>query len=78
MLWYDGTNRIRTVICIRTTTERKMSSTGSSNGFVENSLLLCGKKLSMSYGDYHDDMSGIVFKNWFENMLTENLPKKGK
>ena len=55
-----------------------MSSTGSSNGFVENSLLLCGKKLSMSYGDYHDDMSGIVFKNWFENMLTENLPKKGK
>ena len=32
----------------------------------------------MQYGDYHDDMSGIVFKDWFENTLTANLPKERK
>ena len=51
---------------------------GSVKGFVENFLLLCGKELSISYADYHDDMSGIVFEDWFENMLTANLPKERK
>ena len=32
----------------------------------------------MSYADYHDDMRGIVFEDWFENMLTANLPKETK
>ena len=32
----------------------------------------------MSYADYHDNMSGIVFENWFENTLTANLPKERK
>ena len=41
-------------------------------------LLLCGKELSMSYEDYHDDMSGIVYEDWLENTLTANLPKERK
>ena len=32
----------------------------------------------MSYADYHDDMSGIVFEDWFDNTLTANLPKERK
>ena len=30
----------------------------------------------MSYADYHDDMSGIVFEDQLENKLTANLPKE--
>ena len=41
-------------------------------------LLLCGKELSMSYANYHDDMSGVEFEDWFENKLTANLPKERK
>ena len=32
----------------------------------------------MSYADYHDDMSEIVFEDWFKNTLTANLPKERK
>ena len=32
----------------------------------------------MTYADYHNDMSGIVFEDWFENTLTANLPKERK
>ena len=32
----------------------------------------------MSYADYHNDMSAIVFEDWFENTLTANLPKERK
>ena len=32
----------------------------------------------MSYADYHDDMSEIVFKDQLENTLTANLPKQRK
>ena len=32
----------------------------------------------MSYADYHDDMSGIVFEDQLENTLTANLPKERK
>ena len=32
----------------------------------------------MSYVDYHDDMSGIVFEGQLENMLTANLLKERK
>ena len=32
----------------------------------------------MSYADYHDDMSGIVFEDQLENMLTGNLRKAKK
>ena len=32
----------------------------------------------MSYADYHNDKSEIVFEDWFENTLTANLPKERK
>ena len=36
------------------------------------------KKLSKSYANYHDDKSGIVFEDWFENTLTPSLLKERK
>ena len=30
----------------------------------------------MTNADYHNDISGIVFEDWFENTLTANLPKE--
>ena len=32
----------------------------------------------MSYADYYDDISEIVFEDWFENTLTAILPKERK
>ena len=32
----------------------------------------------MSYADYQDDMSGIVFVDQLKNTLTANLPKQRK
>ena len=32
----------------------------------------------MSYADYHDDISEIVFEDQLENTLTANLPKQRK
>ena len=32
----------------------------------------------MSYADYHDDMSGIVFEDQLENTLTANSLKERK
>ena len=51
---------------------------GAVKALQTTSLLLCGKEPSKSYTDYHDDMSGILFENWFENTLTANLPKERK
>lgn len=51
---------------------------GSTKGFVSNSLLLWGKKLTESYDDYNDDMNGDVFENWFENTLLKNLSQDRK
>ena len=46
---------------------------GAVKALWKTPLLLCGKE-----ADYHDDMSGIVFEDWFENTLTANLPKERK
>ena len=50
----------------------------SEEGFVPNSLLLCGKDFAKSYADYHEAMIGAVFENWFRNTLLPNLPKGRK
>ena len=49
---------------------------GTSNGFIPGSLLLCGKKLSDAFADYHQDMNANVFENWFLEKLIPNLPEK--
>ena len=51
---------------------------GSTKGFVPNSLLLCRKKPSESYADYHDNTNGDVFEDWFENTLLKNLRQARK
>ena len=38
-----------------------------------NLLLLCGKQLSQSYADYHDNMNEDFLEEWFENNLSKNL-----
>ena len=50
----------------------------SSDGFLSNAVLVCGKELSESYADYHCDMNDEVFERWFANTLIPNLPKDRK
>lgn len=45
---------------------------GSEDGFLENALLVFESKKS---GDYHQDMNGDVFINWFKNVI-QLLPEK--
>ena len=45
---------------------------GSTESFFPNYLLLCGKKLSESYADYHDDTNEDVFEDWSENTLSKH------
>ena len=45
-------------------------------GLIPGSLLLCGKKLSDAFAEYHQDMNADVFKNWFLVKLIPNLPEK--
>ena len=53
-----------------------IAHTGTSNGFIPGGLLLCGKKLSDAFADYHQDMNANVFENWFPEKLIPNLPEK--
>ena len=48
----------------------------SNERFVNGALFLCGKKLSESSVDYHNDMNGKVFEDWFDNLLLPKLPKE--
>ncbi|KAJ4448789.1 hypothetical protein ANN_00180 [Periplaneta americana] len=45
---------------------------GSSEGFVPNGLLYFRSK---STKDYHEEMDGIVFRDWFVNKLLPNIPQ---
>ena len=42
-----------------------MVHAGTEIGFIPDSLLLCGKKLSEYFADYHAGMNSDVFENWF-------------
>ena len=77
MFWFDGTKSCSALFTPRGK-QIVICLAGSSKGFVENSLLLCGIKLSKSYADYHDDMSEILFEDWFENTSTPKLSKESK
>ena len=39
---------------------------GSETGFVDGGLLIFESKKT---GEYHEDMNGEVFRNWFANVL---------
>ena len=49
---------------------------GTGNRFIPGSLLLCGKKLSDAFANYHQDMNANVTENWFQEKLISNLPEK--
>ena len=51
---------------------------GSAKGFVDNVFLWCGKNISKSYIDYHQNMNSEAFENWFGDKLTPNLPNDRK
>ena len=63
MLWSDNTKRSSISEPPLRGKQVVKCHAGKSKRFLEYSLLLCGKQLSMSYPDYHDDMSKIVFKD---------------
>ena len=46
------------------------------NGFIPNSLLLCGKSLAKAHADYHMDVNAELFETWFEKQLLPNAPQK--
>ena len=51
---------------------------GSKEGFVPNSLLLCGKDFAKSYADYHEDMNGAVFENWYLSIPFSQIYQKAE
>lgn len=75
MIWSDGINSLYQDHHHQ---EEKIvtSQAGSSEGFIGNSLLLCGKNVSKSYVDYQNDINCSVFEYWFENRFIPNLPKE--
>ena len=56
--------------------EVKEFKVGSNEGFFNGALLLCGKNLSEFFANYHDDMNGKVFEDWFENAFLLKLLKE--
>ena len=46
------------------------------DGWVNNALFLAAKHIDESKVDYHDDMSGDVFFQWFTETLLKNVPNK--
>lgn len=46
---------------------------GSSDGWVDNALKLCGKKIEDCNIDYHKNMDSGIFEQWFEHTLIPNL-----
>ena len=77
MFWSDGT-RSCSVLFPPTGEQIVISHARSSKPFLENSLLLCGKKLSESYADYHTDMSGTLFEDWFNSKIIQRKESSGR
>ena len=78
MIWSDNTARCSLSVPLSKAKRVVICHAKSSEGFVSNALLLCGKQLSESYADYHGDMNAEVFKRWFTNTMISNLPKDKK
>ena len=77
MIWWDNTAKCSLSVPPSKGKKVVICHAGSSEGFVPNAVLLCGKQLSESYADYHD-MNAEIFKRWFANTLITNLPKDRK
>ena len=45
---------------------------GSDNGFLDGGLLIFESKQT---NDYHEEMNGEVFKEWFEGILSKLVPQ---
>lgn len=46
---------------------------GSTDGWVQNGLKVCGKKLEECNVDYHKNMDSNIFEEWFEKTLIPNI-----
>ena len=51
---------------------------GSTEGFADNALHLCGEGISKCYLDYHQNINGEVFESWFGDKLIPNFRKGRK
>jgi transposase len=72
--WTDGSNNCRiTAMAPGKGTRLVILHCGSSDGFVENGLYLCGKNMEQCNVDYHKNMDACMFEEWFENTLIPKL-----
>lgn len=65
MLWLDGSNEATLDVHIISDKRIAVGYAFTANVLVENTLILCGKKLSEIYTDYHDGINREVFKRCF-------------
>ena len=77
-LWADSTKNCSVSAPVSRGKRVVICHAVSKEGFVPNSLLLCGKDFAKSYADYHEDMNSAVFENWFRNTFLPNLTKGRK
>lgn len=78
MMWEDGNKECHLSAPPSKGKRIVIVHAGCKDGFIPNCLLLCGKKLKECHADYHSDMNGEVFEDWFEKSLLQNLPKDKK
>ena len=78
MVWSDNTEKYSLSAPPSKGKQIVICHTRSTKGLVPNFLLICGKKFSESYADYHDDLNRDVFEDRFENTLLKNLPQDRK
>lgn len=72
--WTDGTKNCQvTALPPNKGTRLVILHCGSSDGWVNDGLKLCGKKMENCNVDYHQNMESQIFEEWFENSLIPNL-----
>ena len=66
MVWPDDTEKMT----LSAHLSKLKCHSGHTESFVPKSLFLYGKKLSVSYADYQDNMNGDVFGDFIEELTT--------
>ncbi|KAJ8960934.1 hypothetical protein NQ318_020234 [Aromia moschata] len=73
--WTDGSKKCIVDLPSNKGTRLIILHCGSENGWVNNCLKLCGKKLEDSNVDYHRNMTSEIFEEWFKEILIPNLER---
>ncbi|KAJ8953023.1 hypothetical protein NQ318_015385 [Aromia moschata] len=73
--WTDGSKKCIVDLPSNKGTRLIILHCGSENGWVNNCLKLCGKKLEDSNVDYHRNMTSEIFEELFKEILIPNLER---